>query len=195
MTNETAIADIATIRTGYTFRKDHSRAGAHKYLGLQIGDVRDSSVVPVAKLSPVVWHRAGRAPQLAPGDVVLAAKGSHNRAALFDDPESLVIPSSQFLVLSVRDERTVKPEYLCWLLNYRQTQRRLAEFSAGTNIRSLSKKDVLDFTVAVPSLERQKKILGIQALQQKEQEALELLIRNREKMVDGMIQRILKGAV
>jgi len=195
MSNDLRIQDIATVRTGYTFRKDHSKVTRSGLLGLQIGDIRESRVVQPSRLSSVDWHGSGSPHVLEPGDVVLAAKGDRNFAAIFTDRESMVLPSSQILILSVRDESTVIPSFLCWVLNFEPTQRSLAEHHTGSNIPTLSKKVLLDVTVPVPPIEVQEAVLRLQSLLDEERRLTAALLRNREELLHGVYQRLLNGEV
>lgn len=162
-------------------------------LGLHIGDIRHSRVIEPSCLSPVAWHSSGSPPVLEPGEVVLAAKGERNLAAIFTDQSALVIPSSQFLILRVKNEREMLSSFLCWILNYESTQKRLTEFHTGTNIPSLSKKALLNVTIPLPPIETQRAVLHLQSLWEEEKQITEALIQNREKMLNGTYQRILNG--
>ncbi|MBA1146667.1 restriction endonuclease subunit S [Ectothiorhodospiraceae bacterium WFHF3C12] len=195
MSQSVSIGDIAEVRSGYTFRRATSESDANGLLGLHIGDIRETSVVDPSRLSAIEWQSEGRPPVLEPGDVVFAAKGSYNRAAVFRDEESQVVPSNQFLVLRVRNSGPISPEFLCWTLNYKETQRRLAELQSGTSIFSISKKALQIFTVSLPPRETQNKLLRLNALWEEERRLSEALIENGETMVQGMFQRLLTGAV
>jgi len=195
MSNDVRIQDIARVRTGYTFRKGHSKVARSGLLGLQIGDIRESRVVQPSQLSSVDWHGKGNPPVLEPGDVVLAAKGDRNFAAIFTDKESMVLPSSQILILSVRDESRVIPSFLCWVLNFESTQRSLADHHTGSNIPTLSKKVLLDVTIPVPPVEVQQAVLRLQSLLDEERRLTAALLQNREELLHGVCQRLLSGEI
>jgi hypothetical protein len=188
------LQNIAKIRTGYTFRKVESASESDGLLGLHISDTRDTTVVDPVKLSPVAWQGKGKPPVLEPGDVVLAAKGSHNRAVLFTSEGYAVIPSNQFMVLSVINAQQLLPEFLCWVLNYPATQTRLAESQAGSSMPSISKKALAELTVPVPELDVQQRILQLNSLWQDEVELTHKLLANRQTQVKGLFQKLLSGA-
>lgn len=195
MSQTVSIGEIAEVRSGYTFRRATSETDASGLLGLHIGDIRETTVVDPSHLSAIEWQSEGRPPVLEPGDVVFAAKGSYNRAAVFRDEQSQVVPSNQFLVLRVRNSGGISPEFLCWTLNYKETQRQLAELQTGTSIFSISKKALQAFAVPLPAREVQEKILHLSALWEEERRLSEALIDNGETMVQGMFQWLLTGAV
>lgn len=189
------IRQVANIRTGYTFREPTSQKEKGDVLGLHIRDVRNSKIVDPERLSSIVWQGKDELPALQPGEVVFAAKGSNNQAALFLDQEQKVIPSNQFLILSVKRKDQLSPGFLCWILNYPVTQRRMTEFQTGTSIFSISKKGLGALSVPLPPLETQKKILRLSELMDQERYFTEALLTNREAQVQGVVQQLLSGAV
>lgn len=195
MTQLVAIKDIASIRTGYTFRKGELRHGRRKLLGLLISDIRETSVIDPSQLSPILWEPEELPPMLELGEVVLAAKGGHNRAALYNGPLSHIVPSSQFLILtlSARGQHGLTPEYLCWALNHKTAQRGIEENRTGTNISSISKRSLQEISVPVPSRAVQDRILALQKASDEQQRVLNALNKNRENMLQGMFQQLLNG--
>lgn len=189
------LKDIADIRTGYTFRKAVSLEGSANLLGLQISDVRQTKVIDPSTLVPIQWEGKGEPPILQPGEVALVAKGDKNYAAIFLDQDQQVIPSSQFLIFSVKNTEKLSPEFLCWLLNYPDIQQKLAEFQVGTKIYSISKKSVQGLQVPLPSQEIQEKLLGLESLFEQETGLIHALLKNREVMVHGMSKKLLYGAM
>lgn len=189
------IREVADIRTGYTFREATSGKKSGDVLGLQIRDIRNVDVIDPARLSQIDWQGKDRLPTLTPGEVVLAAKGSYNRAAIFLNEQYQVIPSNQFLVLSIKNGTLISPEFLCWILNYSATQRRMAEFQSGTSIFSVSKKALGALTIPLPPRKTQDKILHLDTLLEEERRVTEALMANRETQVKGVVQQLLSGAV
>lgn len=194
MPNTVSVNEIVEVRSGYTFRKATAEPEAGELLGLHIGDIRHASVIDPSQLAHIELQSSGRPTLLMAGDVVLAAKGSHNRAALFLDEHRQVVPSNQFLVLSIRNRQLTSPAFLCWMLNYENTQKKLAEYRTGTNIFSISKKALQSLELALPSIEAQEKILRMHDSWEEEQRLTEALTRNREAMLHGMFQQLLNGA-
>lgn len=191
----TQIADIADVRTGYTFRGLREGAAGEPVRAVQIGDLRDVTVVQPGNLSLAQWEGTGEVPALKEGEVLLAAKGNHNRAALFSGPQAdtRVVPSSQFLILTLKRAARVLPAYLCWALNYPPTQKLIAEHRRGTSIASVSKAALLQVPVPVPALGVQEKILRLQHLWDEERAIYAALAQNRETMLTGMFSKLIHG--
>ena len=109
------LKNLADIRVGYSFRTkiEHDPLGVVPVL--QIKDLtRDGGIQP-DQLPRLQWPTAEPPPYLAPGDIVLPARGDHYAAALLP-PGPPAVASSQLFVLTVHN-KALLPEYLCWALN------------------------------------------------------------------------------
>lgn len=181
------LEDIARIRTGYTFREALEDVAGGDIRVLQIKDIRQKAVVDAADLPRVLWAGRGEPPVLQPDEVVLAARGEHNRAAIYVGGEP-VVATNQLLILSVVSHH-ILPEFLCWALNQDSTQRLMK--TEGSNITAINKAGLAAIELSVPPVETQKKILALQGLWDQEQVVMARLQRNREAMVNGMFRKLL----
>lgn len=204
-TNLKSLGDIADIRTGYTFREkveEISKNGnAHV---AQIKDVRslweetNTSLFCPQQLPKICWQGKDKA-FVKPGSVLLPARGSKGgyfrASSLISSDEENQLPvvvSSQFLVITPKE--SVLPEFLCWSLNQPAMQYWLAEGagSQGSSIVMLNTKVAKELKLEVPSLEIQQKILHLNQLWEQEQQLTQALLKNRETMLQGMFQQLLK---
>lgn len=64
--------------------------------------------------------------------------------------------------------------------------------SQGTSIAMLSTATAKDLQLEIPSLETQQKILHLNQLWEQEQQLTHALLKNRETMLQGMFQQLLK---
>lgn len=167
------IEDIASISTG-VYQKV-APSGDTYYLQAKHFD-ESGRFLPDALLGPeVVLDDRLEKHRLKDGDILLMAKGESNKACLYRESIGRAVASSTFFVIRL-EQKEVDPEYLQWYLNTSPVQSVLTGLSKGTHILSLSKKALMKVQVYVPSLERQKEILSIKALWEKEKQlTLELL--------------------
>lgn len=184
------LKNIADIRTGYTFRGALEDDIAGDVKVLQIRDIRQKTVVDVSELLRVKWEAGGKLPKLEHEDIVIAARGEHNTAAIFLGNE-LVVPSNQLIVVSSKFNN-VLPGFICWSLNQPSAQRQLQGTRGGTNIFLLNKGELGDLEFKLPSLEQQRKILNLQQLWDEEQQILQQLQINRKNMLTGMFKKLLE---
>lgn len=127
------------------------------------------------------------------GDIIFAAKGSKNFAALFESKNGQCVASSTFLVIRLNDEfrSGILSEYLVWYINHPRIQEWLKAKARGSSIVSISKTDLQELEILIPSIEKQKQILVIDSLQRREQE----LINNIQFLKEKFIQHRLISAI
>jgi restriction endonuclease S subunit len=104
---------------------------------------------------------------LKDGDVLFAAKGTKNFAAVFENHNEPSVASTSFFVIRPADKK-VLPQYLAWFLNNHTTQTLLKGQAIGTSIPSISKQVLENLEITVPNIEIQKAILQITKLRNKE---------------------------
>ena len=104
---------------------------------------------------------------LKDGDVLFAAKGTKNFAAVFENHNEPSVASTSFFVIRPSDKK-VLPQYLAWFLNNHTTQTLLKGQAIGTSIPSISKHVLENLEITVPGMETQKVILQISKLRNKE---------------------------
>lgn len=120
------------------------------------------------------------------GDILLIAKGEHNRACLYQSAIGRAVASSTFFVIRPTIGGLM-PEYLQWYLNTAYMQGIFTALSKGTQIASLSKKALADIEIPLPPLQTQREILEVQRLLDKERSITSELIQ----LKDNMYQRLL----
>lgn len=182
------LKNIARIRTGYTFREALGDVAEGGVCVLQIKDIRQRAVVEASGLSRVHWAGRGEPPFLQPNEIVLAARGEHNRSAIYTGGEP-VVATNQFLILSVISPNRVLPAFLAWLLNQELAQRQMK--AEGTSITAINKAVLGDIELPVPPVETQKKVLALQGLWDEEHAVMIRLQQNREAMMNGMFRTLL----
>lgn len=100
-----------------------------------------------------------------------------------------MVATSQFFIVSTK-KRDALPEYLCWLINLPQSQRSLER--SGSAIQAISKAALMDMKIPLPPLATQHKLIALQALWDKEDELIVHLQANREQMLQGIYQHLIK---
>ena len=134
---------------------------------------------------PANWQNQ----RLQRGDILFAARGQQNKAAIFDFDMPNAIAASNLHVLRVKED--VDPFYLVWYLNLPQTKERLRAMQAGSSIPFIPIDDLGQLPVRVPSIELQGRIFDLASLGQEEQALMILLQRKRRELIEGMLQTLL----
>jgi restriction endonuclease S subunit len=127
------------------------------------------------------------------GDIIFAAKGSKNFAAQYESKNGPCVASSTFLVIRLNDKfrSEILSEYLVWFLNHSRTQDWLKIKARGSSIPSISKTELQDLEISVPSVEKQRRILIIDLLQKRERQ----LIKQIQALKEKCIQKRLISAI
>ena len=128
---------------------------------------------------------------LKDGDVLFAAKGTKNFAAVYENHNEPAVASTSFFVLRPTDKK-VLPQYLAWFLNSNSTQKLLKGQAIGTSIPSISKQVLENLEMTVPSLETQMAILQITKLRNMEKALKQQIESLREKQIQQLITNIIK---
>ncbi len=128
---------------------------------------------------------------LRDGDVLFAAKGTKNFAAVYEHHNKPAVASTSFFVIRLTNKK-VLPEYLAWFLNSHSTQTFLKGQAMGTSIASISKVVLESLEIALPGIETQKAILQITKLRTKEKALKQEIETLREKQIQQKIINAIK---
>lgn len=128
---------------------------------------------------------------LKDGDVLFAAKGAKNFAAVFENHNEPSVASTSFFVIRPTDKKLL-PQYLAWVLNSHSTQTLLKAQAIGTAIPSISKQVLENLDITIPSVETQKAILQITKLRNKEKSLKQKIEILREKHIQQKIINAIK---
>ncbi|MEC8228707.1 MAG: restriction endonuclease subunit S, partial [Pseudomonadota bacterium] len=148
--------------------------------------------LPVESLPQINWTGKDKA-FVSSGSVLLPGRGGYFKASYLvpTDRNSMpVVVSSQFLILT--PTKHILAEFLCWILNQPAMQRALIESSQGTSMPMLRAETLKQLKIAVPSLKTQQQIIELNRLWEHEQDVTQALLKNRENMLKGVFQQLLK---
>lgn len=121
-------------------------------------------------------------------DIVITAKGTSIRSAIYKDCDSKVIPTSNLTIIKC-DSGTVSPDYLVTFLNAERTIADIQSRLSGTTIMSLNKKELSALKVKIPSLEEQERIVNIVREKENFIKARKSEIENMEKLIDHTVNQ------
>lgn len=128
---------------------------------------------------------------LKDGDVLFAAKGTKNFAAVFENHNEPSVASTSFFVIRPAGKK-VLPQYLAWFLNNHTTQTLLKGQAIGTSIPSISKQVLENLEIPVPDIKTQKAIVEISKLRNNEKSLKQKIEALREKQIQQQIINAIK---
>jgi len=184
---KTLIKDISNIQTGL-FAKP---AGIGEVVYLQSKHFDEYGQLHSVLHPDLVAEGISERHLLKDGDVLFAAKGTKNFAAVFENHNEPSVASTSFFVIRPTDKKLL-PQYLAWVLNSHLTQTLLKGQAIGTSIPSISKQVLENLEIALPSIETQRVILQITKLRNKEKSLKQEIETLREKQIQQQIINAIK---
>ncbi len=184
---KTLIKDITIIQTGL-FAKP---AGIGELVYLQSKHFDEYGQLHSVLRPDLLSEGISEKHMLKDGDVLFAAKGTKNFAAVFENHNEPSVASTSFFVIRPVDKK-VLPQYLAWFLNNHTTQSLLKGQAIGTSIPSISKQVLENLEITVPGIEIQRAILQITSLRNKEKSLKQEIETLREKQIQQQIINAIK---
>lgn len=178
------LKDIAEIQTG-VFAKTNVDG---EVTCLQVNDFDESgnhSGIWVPSLSVESLHSKHF---LLKGDILFAAKGYKNFAAVRTNSLPLAVASTSFFVLRIHKQNLL-PEYVKWFLNQPDTIQRLKSEAKGTSIPSISKKSLEQIEIPSIPLDKQNLILKIDHLRISQKELLQKIASLRDQLIQQQLNK------
>ena len=184
---KTLIKDITSIQTGL-FAKP---AGSGELVYLQSKHFDEYGHLHSVIHPDLMREGISEKHLLKYGDVLFAAKGTKNFAAVFENHNQPSVASTSFFVIRPTDKK-VLPHFLAWFLNNHTTQTLLKGQAIGTSIPSISKQVLENLEITIPSMETQKVILQITKLRNKEKSLKQKIETLRDKQIQQQIINAIK---
>ena len=184
---KTLIKDITNIQTGL-FAKP---AGIGELLYLQSKHFDEFGQLHSVLHPDLPAEGISEKHLLKDGDVLFAAKGTKNFAAVFENHNEPSVASTSFFVIRPADKK-VLPQFLAWFLNNPTTQTILKGQAIGTSIPSISKQVLENLEIPVPDIKTQKAIIEISKLRNMEKTLKQEIETLREKQIQQQIINAIK---
>lgn len=128
------------------------------------------------------------------GDVLFAAKGGKNFAALYEAHNPAAVASTTFFVIRLQTDLLL-PAFLCWYLNHAEVMQKLTATAKGTSVPAIGKAALAAVEVICPSLETQQLIVQINSLSQRATAIQErLLLLKHQATQQTLMRKLLNHA-
>jgi hypothetical protein len=181
---------IAEIRVGVTLRgRDATRPVLEGPLHLvRIGDIsREGQIVPESIIRIHPAESIGPDLLLKQGDVLVAARGTRNTAAVYNLKLPGAIAGAQFFVL--RPSGRVLPEFLAWYLRSDSVRRHFDNRRKGTYVQLIQRADLAEIEVPLPPMDMQRRIVALSGLIEQEHALSTRLAELRSRYRSQLILR------
>lgn len=188
------LSQVVEMSAGHPFRKKIEEMPGAGAVAIQMKDISFDG--DIDWFGAIETDAAGkRFPDwLKPGDILFAIRGNHNYAVLVDEraSEYRAVASPHFFILR-RKTDSVLPGYLAWLLNQAPLQQYFKRESEGSLTKTIRRGVLENAPIAIPPLEKQKKIIQLAETIKQEQRLLKDLIDNNQATMDGIAADLLTG--
>jgi restriction endonuclease S subunit len=184
---KTILKNIASVQTG-VFLKPQSEG---EILYVQVKHFNNNLRLFPSLHADLKEYSVNQKHILTPGDILFAAKGSNNFAAVYQNNYPKAVASTSFFVIKLTDEN-ILPDYLAWFINYPKTMELLKSFATGTSISSISKSVLEDLEISVPEMPVQQAILRINELQLRQKTLVSKIENLREQLIQYQIINSIK---
>jgi restriction endonuclease S subunit len=184
---KTLIKDITNIQTGLFAKPSDKGEVVH----LQAKHFDENGKLQGELHPDLLANSISEKHLLKDGDVLFAAKGTKNFAAVYESQNPAAVASTSFFVLRPSNDN-ILPEYLSWFLNHPETQKLIKDKARGTAIPSIRKTALEDLEILIPSLEKQRTVIQLSALVQKENELRISILQQRKQLIEQQIINAIK---
>ena len=127
-----------------------------------------------------------------PGDLIFRSRGQLTTAAILKDDPGFSIVAAPLFRIRVTDENVI-PDYLVWFINQLPAQTYLLSRAKGTALKMISKHAMENIEIELPPLNKQKKIVELAELSEKEQRLMNQLSKKRKQFVSTILLQQIKG--
>jgi len=187
-----ALQHIALVQMGYSFRTRLESVDSGNVAVIQMKDLTEQNRVDCGALTRIDMENPKAHHLVRLGDLVFRSRGlASTSAILSDDPGMAVVAAPLFMIRVSVD--VILPAYLNWFIGQAPAQAFFASQARGTVQKMISKEALDGLEVFVPSLERQKIIVDMASLAEKEQHILKKLAERHHQFISTHLIRLAQG--
>jgi restriction endonuclease S subunit len=187
------ITDISDINIGYQFREKIEPTLDGTYPLIQIRDFDEHRLLNTGGLLRVEIDKPADQYRIRKGDVLFLSRGQKNWATPIAYDLNNAIAVSHFFVLKIKST-AVLPEYLAWYLNQAPVQEYLhSNARHGTHMPLVPMSAFKGLEVEVPSIDKQRNIVELSKLMEKEKQLLAELQEKRTRLIGAVCLKAAKS--
>lgn len=190
------LSQIAIINAGYPFRGKIPEEPGSDVMAVQMKDVSLTEGIRWLDCLEAGLPGKRQPDYLTQGDILVAARGSHNYAVLVDDSLAFTgkqaVAAPHFFVVSLK-KKGVLPEFIVWLLNQPPAQRYFEQNAEGTLTKSIRRSVLEDTPVLVPPVAKQQAIVAMANTLHEEQKLLQKFVANGESMMSAIARELFEN--
>ena len=185
------LAQLTSVQAGYAFRGKIPELLDGNTLAIQIKDL--------TKDGDISWQNVIRTnidvikskDLLVAGDIIFAARGQRNFAAVITPNHMPVVCAPHYFVIRIKNAAKLLPEFLAWQLNQQDAQRYFAKTAEGSLQVSINRSALESIPLIIPEIKTQKLLVALNEKAKQEKLILNKLIENRANQIQGISNQLL----
>lgn len=187
------LKQIATIQTGYSFRR-RLEVTLHGELSvIQMKDLQDDNTVNLDNLSKIDLIEIKKHHLAQKGDLIFRSRGfATTSAILLKDPGKAII-AAPLLRIRVKDSKIVLPEYLNWYMSQNEAQKFFTSRALGSIHKMINLQTIENLEIILPDLKTQKTIIELASLSLLEEKLNNQIAEKRKQYINAVLSKVLKG--
>jgi len=187
------LESVTDIQMGYSFRSRLEPEDDGDVAVIQMKDLLDDNTVSCENAIRVYMDSIKETHLVQKGDLVFRSRGNVSTTAILNEDPGRAIVAAPLIRIRVTKKDKVLPEYLNWYISQRAAQRYLTSRARGTSQIMISVDAVGEMDVEIPSLDRQKKIVELAWLMNRERDLIHKLVEKREQYIASILTQYAKG--
>jgi len=187
------LGEIAEIKTGLVLnrKKALNKEKSFKYNTLTLKSLKKNGFINADELEDFFSGETLNDSYLThTNDIVLRLSEPNTVAYISDKTKNILVPS-QFCILR-RKNHEFNFEFLAWYLNSEAVKNQLKKSSIGSTLPIVTTGYLNEFSIDKIPIEKQVMIVEIVKLKNRELNLIETLVSEKEKLYNGLIDKILK---
>lgn len=181
------LKNVAEVITRYTFRKALGVRSEGKMAVVQAKHVLDSLYIIKDTLPKINLQEYQTKAIIKENDVIVSARGNFRVSVIRGDVIDMIASSSVY-ILRIKD-KSISPEYLAIYLDSRQGQKQISNKVTGGAIKTISRSDLENLTISIPSQDIQNKIIDLYKNNQDQQR----LLTDKKMLINQIIEGSISG--
>lgn len=187
------LMQIAEIRTGLVVaRKKATSSPVKKYKMLTLKSFQDYGYINMDELEEFESIEELSSQYITQiGDVIMRLSYPYTAVYIDKSNEGILI-SSLFNIIRLRDNNTIKEEFLSLYLNSDHIKKLISKYSIGSAISFIKTSFIKNIKIENIPLDKQEKLIQINKLHIKEVDLLTDLLKEKETLYKGIVSTIIK---
>jgi restriction endonuclease S subunit len=186
------LGDLLNIRNGYSFRRKVVNNPDGNISIIQMRDLLNEHTEINDDLFKTSRKEIKGNHLLEKGDILFLAKGTNNKALVFDK-EYEAIATLTFFILTIKAKFNglLLPHYVAWYINQRSAQIYFEKSLVGTSQRNVNSSAIKHLLIPLAPLEKQMIIAELSILNIKQKKLLSLISKKKELLIQETMLNLL----